>query len=56
MRKALWVTRLGHENDFVLAFTTSHLPLVEQILAKYKPQIIEPPNSDKDGLFFEANL
>ena len=28
------------ENDFFLAFTTSHLLLVKQILAKYKLQII----------------
>ena len=44
------------ENDFFLAFTTSHLLLVDQILAKYKLQIIEPPISDKDGPFFEPNL
>ena len=44
------------ENEFFLTFTTSHLPLAEQNLAKYKLRRIEPPNSDKDGPYFEPNL
>nr|XP_045001999.1 forkhead box protein R1 [Jaculus jaculus] len=50
-------------NEALLACTTSHLPLWEQNLAKYKLQIIEPPklplkkkpNADKDGPAIEPN-
>ncbi|XP_055293348.1 forkhead box protein R1-like [Moschus berezovskii] len=47
-----------------VAVTTSHLPLAEQNLARYKLRIVEPPmlplekkpNPDKDGPDFEPNL
>ncbi|XP_070239309.1 forkhead box protein R1 isoform X2 [Bos mutus] len=51
-------------NESFLAFATSHLPLAEQNLARYKLRIVEPPmlplekkpNPDKDGPDFEPNL
>ncbi|XP_036715648.1 forkhead box protein R1 [Balaenoptera musculus] len=51
-------------NECFLAFTTTHLPLAEQNLARYKLRIVEPPklplekkpNPDKDGPDFEPNL
>ncbi|XP_004427297.1 PREDICTED: forkhead box protein R1 [Ceratotherium simum simum] len=52
------------EKESFLAFTTAHLPLVQQNLARYRLQIIEPlklplekkPNPDKDGPSIEPNL
>ncbi|KAM6173882.1 forkhead box protein R1 [Erethizon dorsatum] len=51
-------------NECFLAFTTSHLPVAEQILAKYKLRIVHPPvlplekkpNPDGDGPDIEPNL
>nr|XP_002754515.4 forkhead box protein R1 isoform X2 [Callithrix jacchus] len=51
-------------NELFLAFTTSHLPLAEQKLARYKLRIVKPPklplekktNPDKDGPDYEPNL
>uniref|UniRef100_A0A8D0U023 Fork-head domain-containing protein n=1 Tax=Sus scrofa TaxID=9823 RepID=A0A8D0U023_PIG len=51
-------------NESFLAFTTTHLPLAEQNLARYKLRIVEPPklplgkkpNPDNDGPDFEPNL
>ncbi|ELK12051.1 Forkhead box protein R1, partial [Pteropus alecto] len=51
-------------NECFLACTTTHLPLAQQNLARYKLRIVEPPklpmekkpNSDKDGPDFEPNL
>ncbi|VFV40976.1 Hypothetical predicted protein [Lynx pardinus] len=51
-------------NESFLAFTTAHLPLAEQNLARYRLRIVEPPkvpvgktpNSDKDGPALEPNL
>ncbi|XP_055404301.1 forkhead box protein R1 isoform X2 [Bubalus kerabau] len=51
-------------NESFLAFATSHLPLAEQNLARYKLRIVQPPmlplekkpNPDKDGPDFEPNL
>ncbi|XP_032328466.1 forkhead box protein R1 isoform X2 [Camelus ferus] len=51
-------------NESFLAFTTAHLPLAEQNLARYKLRIVEPPklplekkpNPDNDGPDFEPNL
>ncbi|XP_037003050.1 forkhead box protein R1 [Artibeus jamaicensis] len=51
-------------NECFLAFTTTHLPLAEQNLARYKLRIIEPPKlpvgkkpkPDKDGPDIEPNL
>ncbi|XP_063111970.1 forkhead box protein R1 isoform X1 [Cavia porcellus] len=51
-------------NECFLAFTTSHLPVAEQILARYKLRIVDPPvlplekkpNSDGDGPDIEPNL
>ncbi|XP_053059972.1 forkhead box protein R1 isoform X2 [Acinonyx jubatus] len=51
-------------NESFLAFTTAHLPLAEQNLARYRLRIVEPPkvpvgktpNSDQDGPALEPNL
>ncbi|PNJ75639.1 FOXR1 isoform 2 [Pongo abelii] len=51
-------------NELFLAFTTTHLPLAEQKLARYKLRIVKPPklplekkpNPDKDGPDYEPNL
>uniref|UniRef100_A0A0P6J9B7 Forkhead box protein R1 n=1 Tax=Heterocephalus glaber TaxID=10181 RepID=A0A0P6J9B7_HETGA len=51
-------------NECFLSFTTSHLPMTEQILAKYKLRMVHPPvlplekkpNPDGDGLDIEPNL
>uniref|UniRef100_A0A8D2H3Y4 Forkhead box R1 n=1 Tax=Urocitellus parryii TaxID=9999 RepID=A0A8D2H3Y4_UROPR len=51
-------------NESFLAFTTAHLPLTEQNLARYKLRIVEPPklpleknpNADEDGPDIEPNL
>ncbi|KAM7085929.1 forkhead box protein R1 [Molossus nigricans] len=51
-------------NECFLAFNTSHLPLAEQNLAKYRLRIVEPPklplkkkpNPDRDGPDIEPNL
>nr|XP_019571784.1 PREDICTED: forkhead box protein R1 [Rhinolophus sinicus] len=51
-------------NECFLAFTTTHLPLTQQNLARYKLRIVEPPklpmekkpNPGKDGPDFEPNL
>uniref|UniRef100_G1TB90 Fork-head domain-containing protein n=1 Tax=Oryctolagus cuniculus TaxID=9986 RepID=G1TB90_RABIT len=51
-------------NEAFLAFTTSHLPVAEQNLARYRLQIVEPPrlplekkpHADRDGPEFEPNL
>ncbi|KAL4831675.1 hypothetical protein H8958_014770 [Nasalis larvatus] len=51
-------------NELFLAFTTSHLSLAEQKLARYKLRIVKPPklplekkpNPDKDGPDYEPNL
>ncbi|XP_004636489.1 forkhead box protein R1 [Octodon degus] len=51
-------------NECFLACTTSHLPMAEQILAKYKLRIVHPPvlplekkpNPDGDGPDIEPNL
>ncbi|XP_054448353.1 forkhead box protein R1 [Pteronotus mesoamericanus] len=51
-------------NECFLAFTSTHLPLAEQNLARYRLRIIEPPklpvgtkpNPDKDGPDIEPNL
>ncbi|XP_008511652.1 forkhead box protein R1 isoform X1 [Equus przewalskii] len=51
-------------NECFLAFTTAHLPLAEQNLARYRLRIIpqlklpleKKPNPDKDGPDFEPNL
>ncbi|KAL6043292.1 hypothetical protein STEG23_022079 [Scotinomys teguina] len=51
-------------NECFLSFTTSHLPLYTQNLAKYRLQIVEPPtlplgkkpNPDKDGPDLKPNL
>ncbi|KAL2807370.1 forkhead box protein R1 [Daubentonia madagascariensis] len=50
-------------NESFLAFTTAHLPLAEQNLARYKLRIVDPPklplekkpNADEDGPDFEPN-
>ncbi|XP_053451059.1 forkhead box protein R1 [Nycticebus coucang] len=51
-------------NESFLAFTTAHLPLAEQNLARYKLRIVDPPklplekkaNADKDGPEIEPNM
>ena len=43
------------KNESFLAFTT-HLPLAEQNLARYKLQIVESPDPNKDGPDFEPNI
>uniref|UniRef100_G1TFE1 Fork-head domain-containing protein n=1 Tax=Oryctolagus cuniculus TaxID=9986 RepID=G1TFE1_RABIT len=51
-------------NETFLAFTTSHLPVAEQNLARYRLQIVEPPrlplekkpHADRDGPEVEPNL
>ena len=44
------------KNESFLAFTTSHLALAKQNLARYKLQIVEPPDPNKDGPDFEPNI
>ncbi|OWK18137.1 hypothetical protein Celaphus_00009259, partial [Cervus elaphus hippelaphus] len=46
-----WVIK----NESFLAFTT-HLPLAEQNLARYKLQIVESPDPNKDGPDFEPSI
>ncbi|XP_044242428.1 forkhead box protein R1 [Ursus americanus] len=51
-------------NESFLAFTTAHLPLAEQNLARYRLRIVEPPkvpvekkpSPDNDGPTLEPNL
>ncbi|XP_045412286.1 forkhead box protein R1 [Lemur catta] len=51
-------------NEAFLAFTTAHLPVAEQNLARYKLRVVEPPklplekkpNCEDDGPDFEPNL
>ncbi|XP_037695751.1 forkhead box protein R1 [Choloepus didactylus] len=51
-------------NESFLAFTTSHLSLAEQNLARYRLRVVQPPklplekklNPDKDGPDIEPNL
>ncbi|XP_062948480.1 forkhead box protein R1 [Cynocephalus volans] len=51
-------------NESFLAFTTAHLPLAEQNLARYRLQVVDPPRlplekkpkADEDGPDFEPNL
>ena len=44
------------KNESFLAFTMSHLPLGKQNLARYKLQIVEPPDPNKDGPDFDPNI
>ena len=44
------------KNESFLAFTMSHLSLAEQNLARYKLQIVEPPDLNKDGSDFEPKI
>ncbi|XP_008576138.1 PREDICTED: forkhead box protein R1 [Galeopterus variegatus] len=51
-------------NESFLAFTTAHLPLAEQNLARYRLRVVDPPRlplekkpkADEDGPDFEPNL
>ena len=44
------------KNESFLAFTMPHLPLAKQSLARYKLQIVEPPDPNKDGPDLEPNI